>query len=57
MDVLEKNGYDTKMLGKKDYTSGSHSVRLVNESSLKQEHAFILLSKLTLAHNTHKSFF
>lgn len=26
MDMLEKNGYCTKMLGKLDYTSGSHSV-------------------------------
>lgn len=26
MDLLEENGYHTKMLGKLDYTSGSHSV-------------------------------
>ncbi|KAM7391820.1 hypothetical protein PAMP_022477 [Pampus punctatissimus] len=26
MDILEKNGYHTKMMGKLDYTSGSHSV-------------------------------
>eukprot|EP00064_Thunnus_orientalis_P012482 superscaffoldBa00001920_g12517 len=26
MDLLEKNGYHTKMMGKLDYTSGSHSV-------------------------------
>ncbi|CAK6950141.1 arylsulfatase K [Scomber scombrus] len=26
MDLLEKNGYQTKMMGKRDYTSGSHSV-------------------------------
>ncbi|KAM9391380.1 arylsulfatase K isoform 2-T3 [Pholidichthys leucotaenia] len=26
MDYLEKNGYHTKMMGKLDYTSGSHSV-------------------------------
>ncbi|XP_077456992.1 arylsulfatase K [Stigmatopora argus] len=26
MDLLEKNGYHTKMLGKLDYTSGSHSL-------------------------------
>ncbi|MEQ2161828.1 hypothetical protein GOODEAATRI_013568 [Goodea atripinnis] len=26
MDLLERNGYRTKMLGKLDYTSGSHSV-------------------------------
>lgn len=27
MDSLEANGYLTKMIGKLDYTSGSHSVR------------------------------
>uniref|UniRef100_A0A1A8RIV4 Arylsulfatase K n=1 Tax=Nothobranchius rachovii TaxID=451742 RepID=A0A1A8RIV4_9TELE len=26
MDLLEKNGYRTKMMGKQDYTSGGHSV-------------------------------
>ncbi|KAM7416517.1 hypothetical protein PAMA_018531 [Pampus argenteus] len=26
MDILEKNGYHTKMVGKLDFTSGSHSV-------------------------------
>ncbi|XP_061585930.1 arylsulfatase K [Cololabis saira] len=26
MDELERNGYNTKMMGKMDYTSGSHSV-------------------------------
>lgn len=27
MDLLELGGYHTKMIGKLDYTSGSHSVR------------------------------
>lgn len=27
MDLLEVNGYLTKMIGKLDYTSGGHSVR------------------------------
>ncbi|XP_047448112.1 arylsulfatase K [Mugil cephalus] len=26
MDLLQKSGYQTKMMGKRDYTSGSHSV-------------------------------
>lgn len=37
MDLLEKNGYHTKMMGKLDYTSGSHSVRYADEISLRQE--------------------
>lgn len=29
MDLLERNGYHTKIMGKTDYTSGSHSLRSV----------------------------
>lgn len=37
MDLLEANGYLTKMIGKLDYTSGSHSLRWVCSINMDSE--------------------
>lgn len=45
MDYLEANGYLTKMMGKLDYTSGSHSVRYADSHTKELSVTYCMSNK------------